>query len=87
MSFPTTYLLNVALHAAALSVFACLLLVLLGSPGRRAFVGLSGLLALGILPWITALRPEPSQEPRPPVAGIATPPPTLPIFTVAIMPR
>lgn len=86
MSISTTYLLNVALHGAVLSIFATGLLVLLRRPGQRAFVAISGLLAMGVLPWMTALRPE--RRVSEPVAEVQTQPasPTLPLWTVVTLP-
>lgn len=86
MSVSTTYLLNVALHGAVLSIFATGLLALFRRPGRRSFVAISGLLAVGILPWMTALRPE--RRISEPVAEVQAQPvsPTLPLWTVVTLP-
>lgn len=86
MSVSITYLLNVALHGAVLSIFATGLLALLRRPGQRSFVAISGLLAVGVLPWMTALRPE--QRVSEPVAEIQTQPvsPALPLWTVVTLP-
>lgn len=86
MSVSTTYLLNVALHGAVLSVFAMGVLALLRRPGRRSFVAISGLLAVGVLPWMTALRPE--RRGGEPVAEVQAQPvsPALPIWTVVTLP-
>ncbi len=86
MSISSTYLLNVALHGAVLSIFATGLLVLLRRPGQRSFVAISGLLAVGVLPWMTALRPE--RRVSEPVAQIQAQPasPTLPLWTIVTLP-
>lgn len=86
MNVSTTYLLNVALHGAVLSIFATGLLVLLRRPGKRSFVAISGLLAVGVLPWMTALRQE--RRVSEPVAEIQVQPvsPTLPLWTVVTLP-
>ncbi len=51
------YLMNVALHAVALSALATTALVLTRRLPNRTAVAIAGLLAAGVLPWITALRP------------------------------
>jgi beta-lactamase regulating signal transducer with metallopeptidase domain len=86
MSFSNTYLLNVALHGAVLSIFATGLLALLRRPGQRSFMAIAGLLTVGILPWITTLRPE--RRVNEPVAEISAQPvsPTLPVWTVVTLP-
>ncbi|RYD19050.1 MAG: M56 family metallopeptidase, partial [Verrucomicrobiaceae bacterium] len=86
MSVYSTYLLNVALHGSVLSIFATGLLVLLRRPGQRSFVAISGLLAVGVLPWMTALRPE--RRVSEPVAEIQAQPvsPALPLWTVVTLP-
>lgn len=86
MSVSTTYLLNVALHGAVLSIFAMGVLALLRRPGRRSFVAISGLLAVGVLPWMTALRPE--RRGGKPVAEVQAQPvsPALPLWTVVTLP-
>ncbi len=86
MSVSNTYLLNVALHGAVLSIFATGLLALLRRPGQRSFVAIAGLLAVGVLPWMTALRPE--RRVSEPLAEISTQPvsPALPMWTVVTLP-
>ncbi|GAA5130224.1 M56 family metallopeptidase [Luteolibacter yonseiensis] len=88
MSLPTTYLLNVALHAGILSVFATLLLAFIRLPGRRSFAAISGLLVVGLLPWITALRPSPTPDVSPiiPEAQVAPAPAELPLWTIVTVP-
>ncbi|RYD50202.1 MAG: hypothetical protein EOP85_00050 [Verrucomicrobiaceae bacterium] len=86
MSISTTYLLNVALHGAVLSILATGLLALLRRPGQRSFVAIAGLLAVGVLPWVTALRPE--QRVSEPVAAVQQQPvsSSLPLWTVVTLP-
>ncbi|MES2437681.1 MAG: M56 family metallopeptidase [Verrucomicrobiota bacterium] len=84
MTISTTYLLNVALHAAILSVFASLALLLMRQARYRSVAAIAGLLAVGFLPWLTALRPA-----RP--AGVVAPElqarsPALPAWTVVTLP-
>ncbi|GAA5130168.1 M56 family metallopeptidase [Luteolibacter yonseiensis] len=86
MNLSSTYLLNVALHAALLSVFTSLLLVCLRLPEKRAFVAIVGLMAVGVLPWITALRPAAAPRIFQPAAGIQEPPSGLALWTVATVP-
>lgn len=88
MSLPTTYLLNVALHAGVLSVFAALLVVFLRLPQQRSFVAIAGLLVVGFLPWITALRPAPKPRALPPITELqaAHSPAELPIWTIVTVP-
>jgi hypothetical protein len=88
MSLPTTYLLNVALHAGVLSIFAALLAAFLRLPQQRSFVAIVGLLAVGFLPWITALRPAPTPRALPAITEVhATPPPAeLPLWTIVSVP-
>ena len=78
---PTTYLLTVALHAAVLSVFASAILLVVRQARYRAVIAICGLLAVALLPWITALRPAPapavvareiSAAPRPAASGHAS---------------
>lgn len=52
-----TYLLNVALHGAILSVFASLAMVAMHQARHRSVTAIAALLAVGFLPWVTALRP------------------------------
>lgn len=83
MSFSTTYLLNVALHAAALSVVASVVHAFMRLPSFRSMTAIAGLLAVGTLPWFTALRVA---SPR--VETIATAPasnPVLPVWTIVKM--
>jgi len=88
MNLPTTYLLNVALHAGVLSIFAALLSAFLRLPQQRSFVAIAGLLAVGFLPWITALRPAPALRALPAITEVrATPPPAeLPLWTIVTVP-
>lgn len=88
MNFSGTYLLNVALHASVLSVFASLLLAFLRQPGQRSFIAIAGLLVMGFLPWITALRPAPTPRVLPPVTELqaAPSPAELPIWTIVTVP-
>lgn len=53
------YLLTVALHAAILSVLCALALACLRRPQHRAPAALCALIALAILPWISASHPLP----------------------------
>ncbi len=53
------YLMNVALHAAAISLFAMVLLPVFRKATRRAAIALTGLVAVLVLPWLTPLRPDP----------------------------
>ena len=84
----TTYLLTVALHAAVLSVLASAVLLVVRQARFRAAIATCGLLAVAILPGITALRPAPvpvvfSQE----ILTVPTPTPTaLPVWTIATLP-
>ncbi|RYD30444.1 MAG: hypothetical protein EOP87_16650, partial [Verrucomicrobiaceae bacterium] len=48
------YWLNFLLHTALLSAFVGGLCLLLRDPGRRAFAAAAGILAIALLPWITA---------------------------------
>ena len=84
MSFTTTYLLNVALHSALLSVFAGVLAGLLRRPGQRSCAIIAGLLAVGLLPWVTALRP--GQPDSAPVPKVVTQLAALPVWTIATVP-
>ncbi|RYD20519.1 MAG: M56 family metallopeptidase [Verrucomicrobiaceae bacterium] len=84
-SLTITYLATVALHAAVLSIVAAGLLSAIRQPSRRSFVAVAGLLAMGVLPWFTALRPEQSErassvEMLPQVIS-----PTLPAWTVVTL--
>jgi beta-lactamase regulating signal transducer with metallopeptidase domain len=81
MSISPTYLLNVSLHAAILSVFASLILLALRQARHRSVAAIVGLLAVGFLPWLTALRP--AQPMIAPVPEIQTQAPILPTWTVA----
>lgn len=58
MNLPDHYLLTVALHAAVLSVAVFLAVLCVRKPQRVALLALSGLLAIAVLPWFSALRPE-----------------------------
>ncbi|MBK1882772.1 M56 family metallopeptidase [Luteolibacter pohnpeiensis] len=51
--------LNFALHSALLSVIAGLACLLLRDPAKRAFVAAVGIGAIGVLPWISAMRLNP----------------------------
>ncbi len=85
MSISTTYLLNVALHAAILSVFSSLVLLVLRQARHRSVAAIVGLLSVGFLPWLTALRPV--QPVIAPVAEIQTQDaPALPTWTVMTVP-
>lgn len=88
MNLITTYLLNVALHAGVLSIFAALIVAFLRLPQQRSFVAIVGLLAVGFLPWITALRPVPASRTLPAIIEVhATPPPAeLPLWTIVTVP-
>ncbi|RYD50203.1 MAG: hypothetical protein EOP85_00055, partial [Verrucomicrobiaceae bacterium] len=86
MSFsPDTYLPTVALHAVLLSILAAISLSRVRQPARRSFVAVAGLLAMGVLPWFTALRPEQGErtlsvEELPQAIS-----PTLPAWTVVTL--
>lgn len=84
MNLSTTYLLNVALHAAILSVFASLALLTMRQARHRSLTAIAGLLADGFLPWLTALRPGPPVVA--PSAEIPIDVSALPIWTVATVP-
>ncbi|MEO5917366.1 MAG: M56 family metallopeptidase [Luteolibacter sp.] len=84
MNFPTPYFLNVALHAGILSVLATLALLMIRQARYRSVIAISGLLAVGLLPWFTALRP--AQRVITPIPEIQTQSPTLPIWTVITLP-
>ena len=84
MSTSTTYLLNVALHAAMLSIVASILLRVLRQARHRSVAAIAGLLAIGFLPWMTALRP--AQPVIAPTREIQTQAPILPTWTVATVP-
>lgn len=84
MSPSTPYLLNVALHAAILSVIPCLMLVLLKQARHRSVIAISGLLVVGLFPWISALRQTPSNSVAIPETEIIPQP--LPIWTIASLP-
>ncbi len=84
MTFPTTYLLNVALHAAILSIFASGVLLAIRQARYCSVVAIFGLLAVGFLPWITAIRPA-----RPvilPAPEIQTQSPNLPVWRLVTLP-
>jgi len=55
--FNPIYLLNVALHVVVLSALATVALALTRSLRNRTVVAVAGIMAAGVLPWITALRP------------------------------
>lgn len=86
MNFPlTTYLLNVALHAAVLSVFASLLLLGLRQARHRSVSAAAGLLTIGCLPWLTALHPAHlTTNPVPEIQR--SEPAMLPTWTVVTLP-
>ena len=84
MSISTTYLLNVALHAVILSVFASLVLLVMRQARHRSVAAIAGLLAVGFLPWLTALRP--AERVITPIPEIQSQAPILPTWTVAIVP-
>jgi beta-lactamase regulating signal transducer with metallopeptidase domain len=84
MTISTTYLLNVALHAAILSVFATFALLVMRQARHRSVTAIVGLLAAGFLPWLTALRP--ARPVAAPVAEIQTQSPSLPTWTVVTLP-
>lgn len=85
MSISTNYLLNVALHAVILSVFAGLVLMALRQARHRSVAAIAGLLAVGFLPWLTALRP--AQPMTTPVPEIQTQDaPALPTWAVMTLP-
>lgn len=69
MNFPDHYLFNVALHAAVLSVAVFVAVLVMRKPQRIAVAALSGLLAIGILPWFSAWSP-----PEHPVEAMDTQP-------------
>ncbi|MES2660399.1 MAG: M56 family metallopeptidase [Verrucomicrobiota bacterium] len=84
MSISSTYLLNAALHAVILSIFASLVLMVLRQAKHRSIASIAGLLAVGFLAWLTALRPAPTKIAA--VPEIQTQARVLPTWTVAIMP-
>lgn len=82
MSISATYFLNVALHAAILSILATAILLTLRQARYRAIAAIAGLLAVGYLPWISALRSSPAEAAA--VAEIASG--RLPVWTVVTLP-
>lgn len=74
------YLLNVALHAVALSAASIILVALIRNPRAKASVALGCLLAVGGLSWLSPLRPAATPAlsipilPSPPVEVIPMPP-------------
>jgi|GEM_PF-3887863 len=48
------YWLNFLLHTALLSVFVWCVCLVLRDPGRRAFAAAAGILAMVVLPWVSA---------------------------------
>ena len=86
MSLPDHYLLNVVLHAAVLSVAACLAIYWLRNPHRIAITALCGIFSVALLPWISALRPgigDVAENPAPPRLPAAA---HLPEWTVVRIP-
>ncbi len=80
-----TYLLTVALHAAILSVLASLVLLGVRQSRHRSVAAIAGLLAVGFLPWLTALRP--AERVSTPSAEIQTREAApLPTWTVVTLP-
>jgi beta-lactamase regulating signal transducer with metallopeptidase domain len=86
MNISTTYLLNVALHAAVLSVFASLVLMALRHARHRSVAAIAGLLAVGFLPWLTALRPAQPIAAAAPKIEAQHEAPALPTWTVVTLP-
>lgn len=84
MSISTTYLLNVALHAAALSIFSSLVVLAMRQARHRSVAIILALLAVGLLPWLTALRP--AQPAAGPVAESQPSPSVLPTWTISVTP-
>ena len=83
MSFHASpYFLNVALHTAVLSIFATLILAFLRQARHRSVAAIAGLLAVGFLPWLSALPPAPAKIAA--VAEIQTSP--LPSWAVVTLP-
>lgn len=60
MNLPDHYLMTVALHAVVLSAAVFLAILGLRKPQRIALVALCGTLAIATLPWVSALRPRPT---------------------------
>lgn len=80
------YLLNVALHAVVLSALATVVLALTRSLRNRTVVAVAGIIAAGVLPWLTALRPM--EKPAAVVVHEADASPRetiLPVWTVVKM--
>jgi beta-lactamase regulating signal transducer with metallopeptidase domain len=86
MNISTTYLLNVALHAAVLSVFASLVLMALRHARHRSVAAIAGLVAVGFLPWLTALRPAQPIAAAAPKIQAQHEAPALPTWTVVTLP-
>jgi beta-lactamase regulating signal transducer with metallopeptidase domain len=86
MSLPDHYLATVALHTLVLSAAVFLAILCLRKPQRVAIVALCGTLAIVVLPWISAMRPQPSpgaeEATRPNVSTQAV----LPQWTVVRIP-
>ncbi|RYD49138.1 MAG: hypothetical protein EOP85_02205 [Verrucomicrobiaceae bacterium] len=85
ISLPTTYLATVALHAVVLSILVACVLTVIRQPSRRSFAAIAGLLAMGVLPWFTALRPEQSERTSSVEVLPQTISPTLPAWTVVTL--
>jgi len=77
------YLLNVALHAAILSASASLCLLLMRQERYRSLVAITGLLAVGFLPWFSALSR--SSERSVVSSEIVDQPMALPTWTVVTL--
>lgn len=84
MSISTPYFLNVALHAAILSVIPCLMMVLLKQARHRSVIAISGLLVVGLFPWISALRQTRSYPTT--VSQTEVVPQSIPTWTIASLP-
>lgn len=81
MTISTIYLLNVALHGSILSVVASLILSALRQSRYRSIAAIAGLLAIGFLPWFTAMHL--AQRTPAPIPEIQTQDtPALPTWTV-----
>lgn len=86
MKLPDYYLLTVAIHAAALSLGVLLAVYLMKRPQRVSVAALSGLLAVAILPWFSAMRPEPEKAPAELPQAASSDAGSLPQWTVVRIP-
>ncbi|MEK7949008.1 M56 family metallopeptidase [Luteolibacter soli] len=86
MSLPDHYLVTVALHALVLSTAVFLAILCLRRPQRISVVALCGTLAIALLPWISAMRPQSPAAPKSIEQSGASTAVTLPEWTVVRIP-